>query len=81
MTVTTETRLAVGVSQFLAEARKMLIGGQWVDAASSKTFDLYDPATGEVVARAAEGDKADIDRAVKAVRAAFWRIQTVGLGS
>jgi acyl-CoA reductase-like NAD-dependent aldehyde dehydrogenase len=49
----------------------MLIGGQWVDAASGKTFDTFNPATGEVLARVAAGDGADIDRAVAAARRAF----------
>lgn len=40
-------------------------------AQSGKTFDVTDPATGEVIARVAEGDKADVDRAVKAARRAF----------
>lgn len=49
----------------------MLIGGKWVDAQSGKTFETVNPATGEVVCRVAEGDKADIDLAVKAARKAF----------
>jgi phenylacetaldehyde dehydrogenase len=49
----------------------MLINGKWVEAVSGKTFPTYNPATGEVLARVAEGDKEDIDRAVKAARAAF----------
>jgi phenylacetaldehyde dehydrogenase len=59
------------VENFLNTPRKMLIDGQWVSAQSGKTFDVYNPATGEVLARVAEGDKADIDKAVKAARAAF----------
>src|ERR1700694_407399 len=59
------------VTSFVKERRKLLIGGQWVDAASGKTFPVYNPATGEVIADAAEGDKNDIDRAVKAARRAF----------
>lgn len=55
----------------------MLIDGQWVESASGKTFETTDPATGEVICRVAEGDKADIDRAVAAARKAFesgpWR--------
>ena len=51
--------------------RKMLIDGKWVEAASGKTFETPNPATGEVLARVAEGDKEDIDRAVKAARRAF----------
>jgi aldehyde dehydrogenase (NAD+) len=49
----------------------MLIGGKWVDAQSGKTFETVNPATGEVICRVAEGDKADIDLAVKAARKAF----------
>ncbi|KQK08538.1 aldehyde dehydrogenase family 2 member C4 [Brachypodium distachyon] len=50
---------------------KLFINGQFVDAASGKTFETRDPRTGEVIARIAEGDKADIDLAVKAAREAF----------
>ena len=59
------------MTSFVTERRKLLIGGKWVDAASGKTFPVYNPATGEVIAHAAEGDKQDIDRAVKAARQAF----------
>jgi phenylacetaldehyde dehydrogenase len=59
------------VTEFTSKPRKMLIGGKWVDAVSGKTFDTYNPATGEVLARVAEGDKADIDLAVHAARKAF----------
>ena len=51
--------------------QQMLIGGKWVNSASGKTFDTLNPATGEVICRVAEGDKADIDLAVKAARKAF----------
>jgi acyl-CoA reductase-like NAD-dependent aldehyde dehydrogenase len=47
------------------------IGGKWVPAASGKTFETIHPATEEVVAEVAEGDKADIDAAVDAARAQF----------
>jgi phenylacetaldehyde dehydrogenase len=59
------------VSNFVSRTHKMLINGKWVEAVSGKTFPTYNPATGEVLARVAEGDKEDIDRAVKAARAAF----------
>ena len=75
-----EIKVAPEVSQFLAQPRKMLIDGQWVEAASGKTFPVYNPATGEVMAQVAEGDKADIDLAVRAARRAFesgpWRKMT-----
>jgi aldehyde dehydrogenase (NAD+) len=51
--------------------QKMLVGGKWVDSATGKTFDTLDPSTGEVICRVAEGDKADVDLAVKAARAAL----------
>jgi aldehyde dehydrogenase (NAD+) len=51
--------------------QKMLIDGKWVDAASGKTFTTENPATGETICRVAEGDKADIDKAVAAARRAF----------
>jgi phenylacetaldehyde dehydrogenase len=59
------------VTQFLAAPKKMLIDGKWVSAASGKTFEVRNPATGGVIARVPEGDKADIDLAVKAARRAF----------
>jgi aldehyde dehydrogenase (NAD+) len=56
---------------------QMLIDGNWVDSASGKTFETLNPATGEIIAQVAEGDKEDVDRAVKAARKAFetgpWR--------
>ncbi len=56
---------------------RMLIGGQWRDSVSGKSFSTINPATEEVIAEVAEGDAADIDLAVKAARKAFdsgpWR--------
>ena len=63
--------LQKSVTDFLSKPRKMLIDGKWVEAASGKTFETYNPATGEVLARVAEGDREDIDRAVQAARRAF----------
>src|SRR6267154_2779523 len=59
------------VSKFVSKTQKILINGKWTEAASGKTFSTYNPATGDVLSRVAEGDKEDIDRAVKAARAAF----------
>ena len=67
----TEIRLDRRVKSFVKERRKLLIDGKWADAASGKTFPVENPATGEVIAQAAECDKKDIDRAVKAARRAF----------
>ncbi|HKG12300.1 MAG TPA: betaine-aldehyde dehydrogenase, partial [Pyrinomonadaceae bacterium] len=50
---------------------QLFIDGQWVDAESGKTFTTPNPATGATLAEVAEGDKADIDKAVAAARRAF----------
>src|ERR1700676_1448058 len=68
------------VADFLEKPRKMLINGKWVNSISGKTFPTYNPATGEVLAQVAEGDRQDIEEAVKAARKAFdhgpWRRMT-----
>ena len=56
---------------FLGREFRMLIGGKLVPAASGKTFPVYNPATGTVIANVPEGDKADVDLAVAAARTAF----------
>ncbi|HTV99403.1 MAG TPA: aldehyde dehydrogenase family protein [Streptosporangiaceae bacterium] len=67
MTVTLDR----SVEEFISTPRQLFINGQWSDAASGKTFDTPDPATGETLARVAEGDAEDVNRAVKAARKAF----------
>jgi phenylacetaldehyde dehydrogenase len=63
--------------EFIAQEHRMLIGGDWVAAASGQSFETLDPATGDVLASVARGSSEDIDRAVKTARAAFetgpWR--------
>ena len=70
-TATQAVTLDSNVASYVAKKRQMLINGKWVDAASGKTFPTYNPATGEVLANVAEGDREDINRAVAAARAAF----------
>ncbi|KAM6582227.1 hypothetical protein CsatB_009229 [Cannabis sativa] len=50
---------------------KLFINGEFVDSLSGKTFESIDPRNGEVLANVAEGEKEDIDLAVKAARVAF----------
>ena len=68
------------VKGFVANPRKLLIDGQWVEASSGKTFPTFNPATGEVLGHVADGEREDIDRAVRAARKAFdegpWRRMT-----
>jgi len=63
---------------FVRASHKLLIDGQWVEAASGKTFETLNPASEEVLAEVAHGEAEDIERAVKAARRAFaddspWR--------
>lgn len=67
----TRPALSPGLETWLSRPLNLLIDGQWVPAKSGKTFDVFDPATDEVIARVAEGDKADIDAAVAAAKRAF----------
>jgi phenylacetaldehyde dehydrogenase len=80
MTATREDKSERAVDTYLAVPRKMLIGGRWVEAASGKTFQTLNPATGELLAEVAEGDREDINRAVSAARKAFeggpWGLMT-----
>jgi acyl-CoA reductase-like NAD-dependent aldehyde dehydrogenase len=71
-TTATAPQLNPKAAEFLAKkVHKLLIGADWKDAASGKTFKTTNPATGEVLGVVAEADKADVDAAVKAARAAY----------
>ena len=50
---------------------QLFIGGEWQDAASGETFDTINPATAEPLTHVAAAAAEDVDRAVKAARAAF----------
>ena len=78
MAVTDHTATEERVHAFIANPGKLLIDGDWVAAASGRTFDTINPATEEKLAEVAHGEKEDIDRAVRAARQAFaydspWR--------
>ncbi|MBV8810371.1 MAG: aldehyde dehydrogenase family protein, partial [Acidobacteriaceae bacterium] len=59
------------VLDFLKKPKQVLIGGKWMPAKSGKTFETINPANEEVLALVAEGDKADVDEAVKVARRAY----------
>jgi phenylacetaldehyde dehydrogenase len=65
------------VAAWLARPKRNLIAGQWVAAASGKSFDVLNPADGSRLAQAPDSDREDINRAVSAARNAFetgaWR--------
>lgn len=50
---------------------KMLIGADWLDAASGKTIDCVNPATEEVFGNVPAGGSKEIAKAAAAARAAF----------
>jgi phenylacetaldehyde dehydrogenase len=73
---------AVGskAAAWLARPKQNLIGGKWVAAASGKSFEVFNPADGSVIARVPDSDREDINRAVSAARRAFesgpWHTMT-----
>src|SRR6202453_3302263 len=58
-------------------ATQLLINNRWIPSESGKTFATINPSTGEEICQVAEADAADVEKAVKAARAAFehgpWR--------
>ncbi len=71
MDMTTRHLISDAANAFLAAPKRMLIGADWVDAADGAQLDVRTPATGEVFAQVPAGKAADVDRAVRAARAAF----------
>jgi phenylacetaldehyde dehydrogenase len=55
----------------VAKEKKLFIDGHWVAAATGRTIDVIDPATGMVFDKVPDGGSADIDNAVAAARRAF----------
>jgi aldehyde dehydrogenase (NAD+) len=63
--------MALNLKHAKLDARRLLIGGKWVDAQSGKTFRPINPATAEPMMEVAQADEADIHLAVQAARKAF----------
>jgi acyl-CoA reductase-like NAD-dependent aldehyde dehydrogenase len=62
------------VAAFLRDQpKKLFIGGRWVEAEGGKAFTVENPSTGEDLARVAEAQASDVDRAVAAARSSFDR--------
>lgn len=53
------------------KANRLFINGEWVDSSSGETFEVRNPANGEVIALAAKGTREDAQRAIQAARFAF----------
>jgi phenylacetaldehyde dehydrogenase len=70
-TIPVDSRITSKTAEFFSRQHRMLIDGRFVLAASGKTFPVYNPATGDVIARVPEAEREDVDRAVTAARRAF----------
>jgi acyl-CoA reductase-like NAD-dependent aldehyde dehydrogenase len=53
------------------EQKQLLINNEWVPSSSGKTMEVINPATEDVIGTVASADRSDVDRAVRAARAAF----------
>lgn len=65
------SELLATTQAFIQRAPRMLIGGEWVEAADGQTMPLHNPATGDVLCVVPKATPADVDRAVLAARQAF----------
>lgn len=65
------TPLGDAAKAFINADKKLLIGGEWEDANSGKTFETIDPSNGTAITRLPLAGKADVDRAVAAARLAL----------
>jgi phenylacetaldehyde dehydrogenase len=78
----TVAELDYRVEDLVGKTGKLLIDGDWVEAASGRTFETFDPATEASLGSVAHGEAEDIDRAVRAARRCFddehsdWRRMT-----
>jgi betaine-aldehyde dehydrogenase len=55
----------------VAQDLQMFVDGKWVDAVDGGRFDVFNPATGEVIATVPDAQPADVERAVGAARRIF----------
>src|ERR1700689_4581346 len=64
-------------SRVAISATKLLIDNRWIPSESGRTFATINPSTGEEICQIAEADAPDVEKAVRAARAAFehgpWR--------
>src|SRR2546428_9372152 len=58
-------------ARVLAASRRMMIDGQWVEAADGRTYAIPNPATEEIIGTAPEATADDMRRAIAAARRAF----------
>jgi phenylacetaldehyde dehydrogenase len=69
-----------GLARWLRKPKQNLIGGQWIPAASGRSFEVLNPADASLLCRVAESQAEDVNRAVRSARKAFesdgWKRMT-----
>ena len=63
--------LSGALTEFLKRKPRLLVNGEWVEAHGKGRIAVIDPATERQIAEVADADGEDVDRAVRAARAAF----------
>jgi acyl-CoA reductase-like NAD-dependent aldehyde dehydrogenase len=72
MTTTATASLSDSARAFVESGpHRLLIGGEWVEAADGRTFETIDPSTGEPICAVAQAGAQDVERAAKAARKAL----------
>ena len=76
----TEGDLAVKLNDSSLLRAKCYIDGEWTDADGGRSFSVFNPATGELLANVPEAGEVDTRRAIEAASAAQpgWRAKTAG---
>src|ERR1700691_3331262 len=70
-TIAIDPRVSNSTADFVSQTHQMYIDGRFVSAASGKSFPVFNPATGDVIAEVPEAEEEDVNRAVLAARRAF----------
>jgi phenylacetaldehyde dehydrogenase len=70
-TLITDPLVSRRTADFISRDHRIYIDGRFVTAAAGKTFPVYNPATGDVIAHVPEAEEEDVNRAVLAARHAF----------
>ena len=78
-TTTAEPPATTGAGTSAVPLLRDLVGGKWTDSRATAHVDVFNPATGAVIAKTPLGTRADVDAAVAAAKAAFpgWRATPV----
>ena len=70
-TIADQPALSGALTEFLKRAPRLLVNGAWVQAHGKGRIAVLDPATERQIGEVCDADAADVDRAVRAARAAF----------